>query len=186
MVMQPIAVTTAILCLAAGAAGGYALKDRMAQADIERLRADMARVEASHAEERRAAMEEAALRMAAAEEAQASAVRALHATKSQLAATQRRLKETLYGLPTSGGCGLSGAARGLLNAAIAGDAMPAGSAGADRADAAAAADPVQPPASESDVGAWIADAVALYDECRARLDAIRQWDDDVSVVAHGR
>lgn len=108
---------------------------------------------------------------------------ALNATQKQLAANNRRLKETLHALPTSSRCGLSAPARGLLNRALdAGDDLPARAAGPDPAPAAAAADPAEP-TNEADLGAWIADAISAYDGCRARIDAIRQWDGEVS---HGR
>ena len=166
-------LAVAAVCLASGFAGGYALKDRLADADIARL-------QAAHAAERQAAAEDAARRLAAAQDAERAAVHALQATKTRLTDTQRRLKEALYGLPTAGRCGLSGPARGLLNAAIAAPGgLPAPASEPARADAGASADPG---ADEAGVGSWIADAIALYGECRARLDALRQWDE----VTHGR
>ena len=166
-------LAVALLCTAAGFAGGYALKDRLADADIARL-------QAAHAAERQAAAEDAARRLAAAQDAERAAVHALQATKTRLADTQRRLKETLYGLPTASSCGLSGPARRLLNATIAdASAVPAPASEPARADAGASADPG---ADEAGVGSWIADAIALYGECRARIDALRQWDE----VTHGR
>jgi len=168
------AVAAAVLLIGAGFAGGYALKGRLDATEIERLRGDLARMAAAHAEDKRAAAEAAAARLAQAEAAAREATLALQATKSALAATQKRLKEELHALPTAGRCGLSGPARGLLNAAIAANALPDGAAAFADADAESAAD--TGPSSEADVGGWIADAIALYGECRARLDAIRQWD----------
>ena len=170
------------LCAGAGFASGYALKARLAEGEI-------ARIEAAHAAERQAAAEAAAQRMAAAEAAEVAAVRALSATKQQLAAAHRRLKEDLYALPTAQRCGLSGAARGLLNARLAAsDTVPARAAEPDAAPAAPAANSgdAARDASEADIGGWIADAVAAYDECRARLDAIRRWDDMTHGDGHGR
>lgn len=166
-------LAVAAVCLASGFAGGYALKDRLADAEIARL-------QAAHAAQQQAAAEDAARRLAAAQDAERAAVHALQATKNRLTDTQRRLKETLYGLPTADRCGLSGPARGLLNAAIA-DAggLPAPAGEPAHTDAGASADPG---ADEAGVGSWIADAIALYGECRARIDAIRQWDE----VTHGR
>ncbi|GAB4112850.1 MAG: hypothetical protein Fur0019_19230 [Tibeticola sp.] len=107
----------------------------------------------------------------------------MHATQSRLAATERRLKESLHALPTAHQCGLSGPARGLLNARIAAsDDLPARAAEPDPAAASAAADPGEPGTIEADLGGWIAGAISAYDACRARIDAIRQWDD----VTHGR
>jgi len=173
-----IATIACALCVGVGFASGYALKARLAEGEI-------ARIEAAHAAERQAAAEAAAQRMAAAEAAEAAVVRALSATKQQLAAANRRLKEDLYALPTAQRCGLSGAARGLLNARLAaGDAVPARAAEPDAAPAAAAADTRD--ASEADIGGWIADAAAAYDECRARLDAIRRWDELTHGDGNGR
>ena len=166
-------LAVALLCTAAGFAGGYALKDRLADADIARL-------QAAHAAERQAAAEDAARRLAAAQDAERAAVHALQATKNRLATTQRQLKEALYGLPTAGRCGLSGPARRLLNDAIAdASAVPAPAGEPAHADAGASADPG---ASEADIAGWAADAIAIYGECRARIDAIRHWDE----VTHGR
>lgn len=166
-------LAVAAVCLASGFAGGYALKGRLADAEIARL-------QAAHAAERQAAAEEAARRLAAAQDAERAAVHALQATKTRLTDTQRQLKEALYALPTARHCGLSGPARRLLNAAIAAPGgLPAGSGEPARADAEPAADPG---ATEADIAGWAADAIALYGECRARIDAIRQWDE----VTHGR
>lgn len=176
------AVAAAVLLVGAGFASGYALKGRLDAAEIERLRGDIARIEAEHADEKRRAAEAAAARLAQSEAATREVTLALQATKSSLAAAQKRLKEELYALPTAARCGLSGPARGLLNAAIAADvsAMPARAAAPADADATAAADPGH--SSEAAVGGWISDAIALYGECRARIDAIGQWDE----MTHGR
>lgn len=166
-------LAVAAVCLASGFAGGYALKDRLADADIARL-------QAAHAAERQAAAEEAARRLAAAQDAERAAVHALQATKTRLTDTQRRLKEALYGLPTAGRYGLSGPARRLLNDAIAdASAVPAPAGEPAHTDAESSADPG---ATEAGIAGWAADAIALYGECRARLDALREWDE----VTHGR
>jgi len=170
-------LAVALLCTAAGFAGGYTLKGRLADADL-------ARIEARHAAEREAAARETAARFARAQDAEHQAVTALHATKTQLTATQRRLKDALHSLDP-GRCGLSGRARGLLNDAIAAAAgdVPARAAQSAGAAAEPAADPGQPgerpgalDSSERDVALWMADAIAQYEECRARIDAIRRWD----------
>ena len=168
-------LAAAAIALAAGFAGGYALKGRLAEAEIARL-------EARHAADREAAAQETAVRFARAEAAEHEAVHALHATQARLAATQRRLKDALYTLDP-GRCGLTGRTRGLLNDAIADAGKPLPEGAAEPADAAAgpAADPGDA-AGEREVALWIADAIGLYDACRARIDAIRHWDE----VTHGR
>lgn len=176
----------AALAAAIGFACGYALKGRLDDGAIARAEAAVAQCRAASADFQRRAAEDAAARLAAAQDAERQAVHALHATQSRLAATEKRLKESLYALPTAQSCGLSGAARGLLNASIvAGDDLPARASEPDAAAAQPAADPGEP-VTEADLGGWIAAAISAYDECRARIDAIRQWDVDVSGVAHGR
>ena len=167
-------LVVAVISLAVGFAGGYALKWRLADAEI-------ARIETRHAIEREAAARETAARYARAEAAERDAVAALHETRQDLAVAQRRLKDALYSLDP-GRCGLSGRARGLLNNAIAdaGD-VPARAPQSTGADAAVATDTGHA-TSERDVALWIADAIGKYEECRARIDAIRQWDE----VTHGR
>jgi hypothetical protein len=36
--------------------------------------------------------------------------------------------------------------------------------------------------TDTDLAGWILDAASLYEQCRARIDALRQWDE----VTHGR
>ncbi len=146
----------------------------------DRCEARVAALEAEHASEREEAMRQAAAKLSASQEAERRALHELHATKNRLAAANKRLKEALHALPTAAECGLSGPARGLLNAAIAAPGgLPAATGGPARADAESSADPG---ATEADIAGWAADAIALYGECRARIDAIRQWDE----VTHGR
>lgn len=141
--------------------------------------AQVAACRAASAELQRRAAEESAQRLAAAQAAEAAAVRTLHATKTRLAAAEKRLKESLHALPTAQSCGLSGAARGLLNARLAASDLPESAAGPDQPAAEPATDPG---VSEAELGGWISEAISAYDECRARIDAIRQWDE----VTHGR
>lgn len=161
------------LALMAGAGwAGYRHAAARGEAQVEACRA-------ASAELQRRAAEEAAQRLAASQTAEAAAVRTLQATKTRLAAAEKRLKESLYALPTAQSCGLSADARGLLNARLAAGDLSESAGVADRADAGSSADSG---VAEAELGAWIADAISAYDECRARIDAIRQWDD----VTHGR
>ncbi|TXF11994.1 hypothetical protein FR698_07875 [Pelomicrobium methylotrophicum] len=174
------AVAAALVCVGAGFAGGYVLKGRLDAGEIASAQAATSACRRDAAEAARRAAEEAAARLSAAQDAERAAVTALQATKHKLAATEKRLKESLYALPTANACGLSGAARGLLNARLAAaDDMPARAAESGRAAAESAADSG---INEADLGGWIADAISRYDECRARIDAIRAWDE----VTHGR
>jgi len=36
--------------------------------------------------------------------------------------------------------------------------------------------------TDADIAGWILDVASLYEACRARIDALRQWDE----VTHGR
>mgnify|MGYP006877475285 CR=1 FL=1 len=182
MIPLPAPWIAAAAAIAAGFAGGYALKARLHDGAIARAEAAVTACQRDAADMQRRAAEEAAARLAAAQAAERQAMNALHATKTRLAATEQRLKESLYALPTASNCGLSGAARGLLNARLAAGDLPAGAA-EPAATAAEPADyPGQPATAEAALGGWIASAISAYDECRARIDAIREWDE----VTHGR
>lgn len=122
----------------------------------------------------RAAAEAAARRLIASQAAEAAVMAQLSLAKTRLAATEKRLKESLYALPTAQSCGLSAAARGLLNARLGANELPARAGLPDRAAAPVAADAG---VREAELGGWITDAITAYDDCRARIDAIRQWDE---------
>lgn len=186
------ALAAALICTGAGFAGGYALKGRLAEGRIARAESAVATCQQQRERDARAAAIAAARRLAAAQDAERQAVTALHATRQRLAATEQRLKESLYALPTAQSCGLSAAARGLLNERIsAADDLSARAGKPDRAAAEPAADSALTPSpspggrggvNEAELGGWIMDAITAYDDCRARIDAIRQWDE----VTHGR
>src|SRR5690606_32692892 len=144
-------LAVALLCTAAGFTGGYALKSRLASAEI-------ARIEPAHAAQQQAAAEEAARRLAAAQDAERAAVHALQATKNRLAAANRTLKADLYGFPHAAECGLSRPARRLLNRALdtATAPMPSDTGGAAGTAAPTAADPGE---TEADIAGWAADAI---------------------------
>ncbi|GAB4173784.1 MAG: hypothetical protein Fur0039_15360 [Rhodocyclaceae bacterium] len=191
------AVVTVGLMAGAGMAG-YRYADARGDAALARCRA-------ASADFQRRASEEAAARLAAAD----AAARAAQAELSRREAAYRaRLKETrdeIYRLSTGREC-LSGPLRLRINSAIGADPVPARAGEPDRAAAQPAADPIlhppsgresggegHPPspsgrgaggegATDVDLAGWILDAAALYGQCRARIDAIRQWDE----VTHGR
>ena len=170
----------AILTAGAGFAGGYALAGRLAEGRI--AKAEARRIECEHARERerREAAEQAAQLLARAQDAEAEAARRLAQAQ---AATRQRLEDArreVFALATGRPC-LSDAVRLRLNAAIAAaDGLPAGAGGA----ADAAAEPAAAAghgdgariSTDADVAGWALDAAALYEQCRARLDAIRHWD----------
>jgi len=163
----------AVVLMGGGGMAGYHVADGRCEARVARMEADFSAA-------REAAAAESARRIAAAQAAEKKAVTALYATEKRLVDAKRRLRGALYGLPTANDCGLSAPARGLLNRTIdAGADLPARASQPNPANAAAAADSGEQ-TSEADLGAWIADTISAYDACRARLDAIRQWDAEVS------
>lgn len=170
------------LALAAtvGFAAGSALRGRFDAAEIGQLNETILRMQAVQAEQARAAAEESARRLAQSQAAERDAVLALQETRAAISAKDKRIKEALDALATSHRCGMSGAAVRLLNGAIAGADLPTGSGEPAGSSAAAAGD--SDGSSEAAVGGWIVGAVSAYDECRARIDAIRRWDE----VTYGR
>jgi hypothetical protein len=165
----------AIVAAAFGAAAGYTWEHRARQAEVAQIRADIASREAEAAEESRRRIEAASRAMDA---ALAEKDRRLLA----LDAINRRLRHDLQSATTGRPC-LSADARGLLQQFPAfrlGLSAPAGSALAATAAPAAYSGQPAGESSDADIAGWILDAAALYESCRARIDAIRQWDDEVS------
>jgi hypothetical protein len=162
------AVTVALM--AGSGLAGYRYAAAKGEAAVSQCQREAAEAQ------RHAALEAAALKTRS-EQAQAEAA-ALLARRE--AAFQRRLKEVkseIYRLSDGREC-LSVPLRMRINAALAGDRLPQGAAAAAPAPAGAAADPGG--SSDAAVGQWILDAAQLYEQCRARIDAIRQWDEQVA------
>jgi hypothetical protein len=192
-------LVTCLVCFALGAlagfGSGYAFERRARLAEVAQIRADIARREAAAAEESRRRAEAASR---AADAALAEKDRRL----LELDATNRRLRHDLQSATTGRPC-LSADARGLLQQSPAfrlGLSPPTGLSLA--APAAPAADSLYPlsPArggegrgegvgydtTDADIAGWILDAASLYEQCRARLDAIRRWDELTHGDGHGR
>jgi hypothetical protein len=167
-------VVVAMLSAAAGAMLGYTWEHRARLAEVAQIRAEVARREAEAAEENRRRFE-------AASRAADAAIAEKDRRLLELDATNRRLRHELQSATTGRPC-LSSAARGLLQQSSAfKPGLPAPTGSALAAAPAAAADPGD--STDADIAGWILDTAALYEQCRARIDAIRQWDDEVS---HGR
>lgn len=110
--------------------------------------------------------------------AQAADAAVLAAQQNAAAAQQQttRLRQELAHVASDRPC-LSAATRRLLERHPAfSSSVPASAASVARPAARTAADPEQSVSTEQDVAAWALDASALYAQCRARLDALRQWD----------
>jgi len=173
--LGPWVLAAVVSSAATGAMLGYTFEHRARQAEVAQLRAEVAQREADAAEESRRRIEAA---QKAADDAIAEKDRRLLA----LDATNRRLRHDLKTATTGRPC-LSPAARGLLhNAPAFGLKLPSTTGSVVAAPAAAAADPGQSArdSTDADIAGWILDAAALYEQCRARIDALRQWDDEVS------
>jgi prophage endopeptidase len=173
------AFSTAIAVLAglAGFTAGYTFEHRARQAEVANIRADIRAREY-------AAAEEARRRIEAAQRAADRAIAARDARIAELDATTRRLRHELSTATTGRPC-LSSTARSLLQQSPAfGLKLPTTTSIPLAAPAASAADPGEPAGdtTDTDLAGWILDAASLYEQCRARIDAIRQWDE----VTHGR
>lgn len=188
------------IVLCAGSFGlGWAIKARLADAQIASLQAGYAQERAAAA---RAAADAAAQRLQAQAAADQAAASTVQSRAAQAQITTAEVKHALQNLPDTGR-GLTGATRGLLNRAIAsaagtGIAMPTAQPAAARPAAATAATssatgsadhggavsyaisdaaaPSDQPATERDTAEWIAGALESYETCRARIDALRAWD----------
>jgi len=170
MIPLPIIAAASFL---AGFAAGYAWEHRARLAEVAEMRADIAAREA-------AAAEEARRRVEAAQRAADQAIAVRDKRIAALETTTRRLRHDLENATTGRAC-LSADARGLLQQSPAfGLKLPSTTGSALAAPAAAAADSGY--STDTDIAGWILDAASLYEACRARIDALRQWDE----ITNGR
>jgi hypothetical protein len=157
-------------------ATGWTTRGWLADAQIARMRAEVAAREAKAADDARRRLE-------AAQNAAQTATELVDRALAELEIAHGSIRDAIQSATTGRAC-LSARARGLLHASSAfRGAVPAAAAGADRTDAAAAADPGHAAAAESsdsDVAAWALEVASLYQQCRARIDAIRLWRDAVA------
>jgi hypothetical protein len=158
----------AIVSAATGATIGYAWEHRARQAEVAQIRAEIAKREAAAADESRRRVE-------AASRAADAAIAEKDRRMTDLDATNRRLRHDISTATTGRTC-LSADARGLLQQSPAFSlklsTATGGTASAHATPAANTGD-----STDADVAGWILDSAALYEACRARIDAIRQWDE---------
>ncbi len=168
--------------MAGSGIAGYRLAESSMAADVAQAEQRRMQCEQTRAEEAMAAAQKNAALLARAQDAEAQAASRMAAAR---AAHEKNLQETrreIYRLTADREC-LSAAVRLRLNAAIAAsDGLPARAAAADPEHAEPAADSGERIATDADIAGWALDAARQYDECRARIDAIRHWDE----VTHGR
>ncbi|MCR6497070.1 hypothetical protein LJB71_13125 [Thermomonas sp. S9] len=177
----PLATYAEIAVLAAGIGGGllgWTVRGWRDAGQLAGLRTELARTQAG-AERVRA---EAIARARAAD---AAAITDLQQRLTRAAATTEDLRHALATATTGRVC-LSADARRVLHRAPAFAAVPAPAAGPAATGPATAADPGERASTDADIAGWALDAAALYEQCRARIDAIRQWDEQVNGGAHGR
>jgi hypothetical protein len=166
--MNPISIIIAAFLFALGAASGYGIEHRARISEVASIKADIAKREA-------AAAEENSRRIDAAQKAADESIAARDARISELDATTRRLRHDLQTATTGRPC-LSADARSVLQQSPAfGLKLPQATSSAASAPAAVAADPGD--STDADVAGWVIDAADLYEQCRARIDAIRKWDE---------
>jgi hypothetical protein len=174
-----LAAIAAAIVAAAGFAGGWAVQARLAGAEVARARAAVAECQAGRERDARAAAEETARKLTAAQAAERAAAANLHSVQETLNETDRRLRQALARVARADRVCLSADTRSVLDHARSAAHVPTGASGSHPADAGASADSGGPggAASERAVAEWAATAIRLYDECRARINAIRQWDE---------
>jgi prophage endopeptidase len=178
--MIPLPALSTVIAVLAGLAGftaGYTFEHRARIAEVAQIRAYFAQRES-------AAAIDTSRRIEAAQRAADQAIAARDARIADLDAMTRRLRHELSTATTGRPC-LSSTARSLLQQSPAfGIKLPTTTGGPAPADAALAADPGQhaSDSSDTDIAGWIIDAASLYEACRARIDALRQWDE----VTHDR
>lgn len=166
--MNLVNLIIAASLFALGFASGYGIERRARIAEVASIRADIAKREA-------AASEESRRRVEAAQKAADAAVAARDARIAELDATTRRLRHDLKTATTGRPC-LSADARGLLQQSPAFGLKLSPATGSP----ASAAPPVAVnpgDSTDSDIAAWVIDAADLYEQCRVRIDALRQWDE---------
>lgn len=172
--------------LLAGFAGGWVAQGWRAEARISAMDAAQRARDAQAADLIAQAERDNRARL---ERAAAAADAAVVAANARAAAADRQAQELRHALETATSATrpcLSGAAVRLLNTpATPGAGNPglrllARSASPAAAAATAATDPGEPAASERDIAGWIVTARQMYDACSARVDAIRQWQEQAA------
>jgi hypothetical protein len=165
--LNPISVIFAAFLFTLGAASGYGIERRARIAEVTSIKADIAKREA-------AATEEARLRIEAAQKAADAAIAARDAHLAELDAVNRRLRHDIQTATTGRPC-LSADARSVLQQSPAFGAIVPEAAIGTASDASSTATDSSD-STDSDIADWVIDAAYLYEQCRARIDAIRQWD----------
>jgi len=177
MIQLPaFSAAVAVIAGIVGFTAGYTWENRARKSEVAQIRAEIAAREAEVAEETRHRIEVAL-------KASDVAIAERDARLAELDAVNRRLRHDLKTATTGRPC-LSADARWLLQQSPAfrlGLSSPTGSPATT--NAATAADPGQPAgdSTDADIAGWILDAAALYEQCRARIDALRKWDE----LTHG-
>lgn len=169
----------AAAALAAAFAAGWWVEHQRAESRVQALIAAQAQRDRQAAEALAAAERQNTARLQAALTAADAAIALAQSRESAARQTLETTRNELARVTSASRACLSAAAVRVLNAPAAapggtGLRLPKTAASAARAPAepAAGADGY---ASEQAVAGWIAQAQQMYETCRARVDAIRQW-----------
>ncbi|WP_043700675.1 hypothetical protein [Tepidimonas taiwanensis] len=182
-----ITVARYLLPALAGFALAWAIQGWRLEAAAQAHAAKLAAIEREREAERRHAAEAARARLEAAQAKADAAVAAQARLETRLKEEQARVKAALYALP-SRPC-LGSEHLGLLaqSPGIRLGPVPQAPGGALGPAAGPSADPAHPApegrgawgegltATDTAVTGWMIDAAALYETCRGRIEALRQW-----------
>ncbi len=165
-----LTLLAAALVVLASLAAGWSVRGWKDSGEIESLKS-------RHASELRRAAEDAADALRAARRADGRAIATAQARADHAQRLNQELQDALDRVTTGRVC-LSAGARGLLQRAPAFHAVPAAAAGAVAPVAAAAThsgQPAAPASSDRDVAGWISRVSVQYEQCRAQVDGVRDW-----------
>lgn len=171
------AMAVAVL-LGIGFAGGFSLSSKIAAGEINQCELDKKSMRLDAEQESNDRTHAAA---ESTEQAFAYAMQRIIDAEQQAEELRNEAKTF-----TSGRDCLSGNARRVLeqSAAFAKQRVPESAKSADTADTEAAANSSDGGASrattDTDIADWIATVTGLYEQCRGRIEAIREWDEGLA------
>lgn len=177
---MPSYLILAIVLFASGGGSGFFIASKIGAANLAQCELDKEKMLAEQAQESSERMQTAAK---SADKAMVYAMNRIIGAEQQAGKLKNELKKH-----TTGRDCLSAGARRVLESGAAFDKqrMPEGAKGVDPTAAGAAAntgDGSDTAAStDTDIAGWISAAAALYEQCRARIDGIKQWDAEANAI----
>ncbi len=178
--LPTLRIAAAVALLAGAFAAGWWVAHQRASATLARVEAAAAARDRQAAEALAAAERANTARLQAALAAADAAVSTAQSREAAARATLEKTRHDLAAVTSASRQCLSAGAVRVLNASAApggaGLRLPQAAGSAARAPAEPAADPGGlAGASEQAVAGWIAAAQQMYETCRARVDALRDW-----------